>query len=122
MTSKERLKDLILSADMTLFGTDKSFAEVYADHLLDNGVIVLPCKVGDTVYKVWYKPCHLGNTYPDGMNCDGCYDTCDIEKTITEEVVKSERFIIEQFILRPSNSVYFLTYEEAKVALEGWKQ
>jgi hypothetical protein len=47
---KERLKDLILSADVSLFGTDKSFADVYADYLLENGVIVPPCKVGDKVY------------------------------------------------------------------------
>ena len=33
-------------------------AKAYADHLLANGVIVLPCKAGDTVYvvdKVWKK-------------------------------------------------------------------
>lgn len=26
-----------------------------ADHLIDNGVIVLPCKIGDTVYRVCKK-------------------------------------------------------------------
>ena len=52
MTERERLIDLIQSADISLFGTDKSFAEVYADYLLENGVIVPPCKIGDTVYYV----------------------------------------------------------------------
>ena len=47
MTERERLIDLILSADISLFGTDKSFAEVYADYLLANGVIVLPLKLDD---------------------------------------------------------------------------
>ena len=28
------------------------FAKFFVDHLLDNGVIVPPCKAGDTVYKV----------------------------------------------------------------------
>lgn len=50
MTDRERLIDLIISADISLWGTDKPYAEVYADHLLANGVIVPPCKVGDTVY------------------------------------------------------------------------
>lgn len=49
---RDRLIELIISADISLFGTDKPYAEVYADHLLANGVIVPPCKVGDTVYKV----------------------------------------------------------------------
>lgn len=49
---KDRLIDLILSADMSLFGTDKPFAEVYADYLIANGTILPPCKVGDTVYQV----------------------------------------------------------------------
>lgn len=28
-------------------------AEAIADFLLDNGVVVLPCKVGDSIYKIW---------------------------------------------------------------------
>lgn len=31
-----------------------NLAEVIADYLIDNGVIVPPCKVGETVYKVHY--------------------------------------------------------------------
>jgi hypothetical protein len=33
--------------------TDKDIGEYVADYLLENGVIVLPCKTGDTVYKHW---------------------------------------------------------------------
>ena len=47
---RDRLIDLIVSADISLYGSDKPYAEVYADFLLANGVIVPPCKVGDTVY------------------------------------------------------------------------
>lgn len=32
---------------------DKSITEFLADYLLANGVTVLPCKVGDTVYSIW---------------------------------------------------------------------
>lgn len=51
MTERERLIDLIVSADISLFGTDKPYAEVYADYLLANGVIVPMCEVGDAVYQ-----------------------------------------------------------------------
>ena len=52
MTERERLIELIQSADISLFGTDKSFAEGYADYLLANGVIVPPCKVGTHLYRI----------------------------------------------------------------------
>lgn len=79
----------------------------------------LPCKVGDTIYKLWYGPCHLGETYPDSYGCDGCYDECDIKKVITEYKVPSLRFIIDE--LMNGSCVYYLTREEAEKALEGMK-
>lgn len=56
MTERERLIELLCSAP---FGS-KTFEQQYykstitkiADYLLANGVIVPPCKIGDTVYKV----------------------------------------------------------------------
>ena len=47
--SRERLVELIVDA---VGGNAKHrlWGEVIADHLLANGVIVPPCKVGDTVY------------------------------------------------------------------------
>ena len=35
---------------------DSRYTDDLADHLLDNGVIVPPCKVGDTVYALWNVP------------------------------------------------------------------
>ena len=63
MTERERLIELI--GDYT---EDKSardihlaeFEEQFADYLLANGVIVLPIKVGDTVYYIrdsFIEPC-----------------------------------------------------------------
>lgn len=67
-----------------------SFEDMLADHLLAEGVIVPPCKVGDTVYsiKATYSKCHLG-TYWDEIRCDGCECTCDSHSTysIQEETV-----------------------------------
>lgn len=57
MTERERLIELILNAPRTdtVYGNIKldkpvQTAQTIADYLLANGVIVPPCKVGDTVY------------------------------------------------------------------------
>lgn len=47
MTERERLIEL-LNVDMS--GCDGDYAEEMADYLIANGVIVQPCKVGETVY------------------------------------------------------------------------
>ena len=49
MTQKEKLMELIIDAKRTGPETG-SFTEYLADYLLENGVIVPPVKVGDTVY------------------------------------------------------------------------
>ena len=47
-----------------------------AEHLIENGVVVPPCKVGDTVYKVEY--CRCGN--PECYEMKHCYKK-DTKKT-----------------------------------------
>ena len=49
MTNRERLIYLMIEAKRTDPETG-SFTEYLADYLLEHGVIVLPCKVGDTLY------------------------------------------------------------------------
>lgn len=46
MTDKERLIDLMQTSGWNIF-TDSASREQCADYLLEHGVIVLPCKVGD---------------------------------------------------------------------------
>lgn len=48
MTERERLKNLILDANIQPQG--ESWSETIADYLLAHGVIDPPCKVGDVVY------------------------------------------------------------------------
>ena len=57
MNQREKLIELILTTPPTRLkcvgraaGKTYTTASGVADHLLANGVIVLPCKVGDTVY------------------------------------------------------------------------
>ena len=51
MTDRERLIDLMIDAKRTEPETG-SFTEYLADYLLEHGVIVPPCKVGDRVYEI----------------------------------------------------------------------
>ena len=48
---RDRLIELLNTKIYPRVGAEP--AEVVADFLLDNGVIVPPCKVGDTVYYPW---------------------------------------------------------------------
>ena len=48
MTDRERLIDLMIEAKRTDPETG-SFTDYLADYLIEHGVIVLPCKVGDTL-------------------------------------------------------------------------
>ena len=51
MSDRERLIDLMIEAKRTEPETG-SFTDYLADYLLEHGVIVLPCKVGDRVYEI----------------------------------------------------------------------
>ena len=50
MTDRDRLIELITEAKKTDPETG-SFNDYLADYLIEHGVIVLPCKVGDRVYR-----------------------------------------------------------------------
>ena len=49
MTDRERLIDLMIETKRTDPETG-SFTDYLADYLLEHGVVVLPCKVGDILY------------------------------------------------------------------------
>ena len=57
---KHRLSDMIQNA---VGGCAKHWADIIADHLLANGVIVLPVKVGQTVYVPWWGDGQRGVAY-----------------------------------------------------------
>lgn len=52
MNQKEKLIELLSGINVLDYPT-ANFTECIADYLLVNGVIVLPCKVGDVVYVVY---------------------------------------------------------------------
>jgi hypothetical protein len=116
---RDRLTELILSADIPLFGTDRPYAELYAEYLLENGVIVPPCKVGD---KVYYIP--LGKTVTE------CFVHA-VEYQENAIVIKCHMWDKERVGLLHKHLVYFndndfgktvfLTKEEAKKHSERTK-
>lgn len=57
MTDRERLIDLIREAKKHTknANSDSERNMIFADYLLEHGVIVPPCKVGDTVYCIEKK-------------------------------------------------------------------
>lgn len=44
MTEKEKLVDLLKSADMRVFGEERPWAELVANYLLENGVTIPSCR------------------------------------------------------------------------------
>ena len=82
----------------------------------EQGLLVrLPCKVGDSVYNLWYEPCHFGNTYPDSVDCDGCEDACDLMRAVVECKAPSVEWIIRN--MTSKRPFAYATREEAEAAL-----
>lgn len=87
MTDRDKLIKLITKAHIEWLQkeydheTNKSVAEYLADYLLANGVIVPPCKVGQTVYKVVndkrvkkpYECEVVGFWYSEDENCNNVH-------------------------------------------------
>ena len=112
---KDRLIALIQDS---VNGCAKHWAEIIADYLLANGVIVPPCKVGDTVYTI--------NTT---ITCTHIFKGWDYlnKKPIYE--IKKESFIgISEIVIPNIEYIFahwhffgkeiFLTREEAEQALK----
>lgn len=115
MTDREKLIDLIVSADISLFGTGKPYAEVYADYLLENGVVVLPCNVDDTVYltkNVW----NTLHTIPQKAKVSSFYYDTENNEINFHCVFGRER-AISNFGIADIGETVFLTKEEAEKAL-----
>lgn len=92
----------------------------YEDLEEQGRLIELPCKVGDTVYRLWYTECHNGVTYPDLYDCRGCEDECDIELTVVEQKVRSMDWLLSS--LTHFGSEYFTAKEEAEAKLKELKE
>lgn len=99
---RERLKQLLQEAEgqAAYYDGDDTYG-VAADYLLDNGVIVLPCKIGDTVYRI----------------CKRKYDVDGYGMQWQEDWgVVTNAFSLEMY--HEIGKAVFLTPEEAEAALK----
>lgn len=117
---KDRLKEL-LNECRGIEGIGTDLIEKQADHLLANGVIVPPCKVGDMVYMPWQynevqsiaclKVTIISNILGFGWSVGTDFDTDDEGYA---EKYKCGRFEFADF-----GKTVFLTREEAETALRN---
>lgn len=126
MTERERLIEILL--DGVTFtdqykNTARMQAEYTADHLLRSGVIVPPCKVGDTVYEI-EKECLGCIHYTDGGYSDFCECTLDDNKLMFEADFDKEcihKIIKTKFaywMIDKIGKTVFLSREDAEKALK----
>ena len=85
--------------------------EELADHLIDNGVIVLPCKVGDTLFinGIYHKAMEYVVEYIEILDNNEIKIVCN---AVHHSICKAVG--IEDF-----GKTVFLTKEEAEKALKG---
>ena len=107
MTVRERLIEL-LDECRGIEGIGMELVEKHADLLLANGVIVPPCKVGDTVYVCFSRTRVI---------------ECKVARIIIERIEEIGMSFIcyggMRFDMRHWGKTVFLTREEAEKALEG---
>lgn len=114
MSKEKQRKRLIEILSQPIFpkkGVDP--AEVVADYLLDNGVLVPPCKVGDTVYQIIPKCSPAFGMCP----YNGGYGTARCDKGPCKAHIKEISFSLSD--IENIGKTVFLTREEAEKALEG---
>ena len=89
----------------------------------DGRLVVLPCKVGDVMYKLFreYTECTSYQVRKDNYCCEGCMVPCDSrEVTVIRAIQPNSLPEVVRYIEDIGKTV-FLTREEAKAALEAMK-
>ena len=127
MTDRDRLIEILQNKSKEPICIEGLYewADDIADYLLANGVIVPPCKVGDTVY-IKNRPLiisflHIENEvyYVVQFDCDDCGDCPFYEDEVSfegEHDCKTNGYI--QFTEKDIGKTVFLTKEEAEAELE----
>lgn len=128
---RERLVELLQEYTDNNNGGGSNYGR--ADHLIENGVILPPCKVGDTLYRIdkRIKHCSLNHMYSKGneyhcaedYNCL-LYDTpaCDCGEEYYIYEIKTQNIKTIVCNMRQIGKTVFLTREEAVQALKKGEQ
>ena len=112
MSERERLIELMTKAENSELSLLEFEKKILADYLLENGVIVPPVKVGDTVYGI-----SRGAIIPIGI------DRIQYSNRGMDILGRNERYFGNGTItLHPDNEFgieWYKTKEEAEKALKG---
>ena len=134
MNERERLIELLMQGDIAAAKQGvfnccmcKREAEILADFLLENGVTVLPAKVGDTVY-IKNEPHDILAMYIEGneisyianYDCEerNCLECPYAKEILFGEVTMCEKSEYSEFTASDIGKTVFLTREEAEKALK----
>ena len=126
MTEREKLIELLMQGELEadkqgIFNCSQSKwkAEIMADFLLENGVSILPCKVGDVLYYHDYK-CGAFNDNKDEWNI--------VDSVVCQIRIKKKGILVEMssgriFTHKDFGKIIFNTKEEAEKVLaeRGYK-
>lgn len=118
MTERERLIELLIDYPCMSTAEEnfiESIAEDLADHLLANGVIVPPCKVGDTVYEIVQSYGYVREVKVVGFHL-GKFTTLRGHKRKEYLVCYSNGYLLHIRIDKIGKTV-FLSREDAEKAL-----
>ena len=121
MNERDRLIELIVTAENEIFRAfpytnSTKRIEIVADYLLENGVIVPPCCIGDTVYEIREN----GKNPISGRRFDRCITTVqmlDCAAIRKSTLYAKEKRYAKNDSVRLGKTV-FLTREEAEKASE----
>lgn len=93
-------------------GCKQDFAVFFADYLLENGVVVPPCKVGTRVYSI-----ALGKVY----EWDICSYTVDLEgiSFINLAFMEGNNLYSNTYSIEDIGKTVFLSREDTERALKG---
>ena len=97
---RDRLIELTKASLIRHIDKTCKLAENIADDLLENGVVALPCKIGQTVYKIeplWYETFGVDVTEHKCFNCEHFYEggygdpaDCGLGKNCCYHIVEKE--------------------------------
>ena len=124
---RDRLIELIRKARKNTKGANCDLEREmrFADYLLANGVIVPPCKVGDTVYSFCdvfgvilpYVVQNFGVGFMGKDRPNYCFWEATSHATETDELLDEIEFDLDEI-----GKTVFLTREEAEAKLKGGEQ
>lgn len=114
MTEREKLIKLLRESKASF---ENALPEEIADYIIENGVIVSPCKMGDTIYEV------IGSHYIKSVVCaihisDGSRNRCN-HKSESYIVARNKNTnYVKHYNINKFGKTVFLTREEAEKCIK----